>query len=274
LDKLNGMIRENVIMETSSQLTNLAQQFQTWADLLEPKSQDSSSQSSSGQSGEQKKKDLGKQLVALLRLREQEISLQQQTGVLDEQKGTSENYTAQTGELLKKQQDATQALKKVQTETELPELDKPFTETAAAMQEVEALLQKPQTDKATDLAQGKSVTLLTDLINLINEQAQKPPPQSSPGNGESNSEEMAFLTQMAKNSQIGEGKPMQSPGGGNLAGGTASKAGAPITGNARGKAAASRTVGKAAGIISTAPAEFREALENYYREVEKSTKEQ
>jgi hypothetical protein len=136
-------------------------------------------------------------------------------------------------------------------------------------------LEKPQTDETTDQSQVKSVDLLTDLINLINEQAQRPPPSSQPQQAQqqqTSAEDMAFLTQMMKNARDNKNKPMQNPGqNDNNNGGSANRAGGPISGNVQGKGAAARNVSKASGVIQNAPAEFRDALENYYKAVEKST---
>ena len=59
-------------------------------------------------------------------------------------------------------------------------------------------LRKPQTGKPADDAEVKTVDSLTDLINLINEQAQRANSQPSPGENGS-AEEMQFLLQMARN---------------------------------------------------------------------------
>jgi hypothetical protein len=83
---------------------------------------------------------------------------------------------------------------------------------------------------------------------------------------------MAFLMQMMKNARENQSKPMPNPGeGGNTSGGSANRAGGPINGNVQGKGASARNVGKASGVIENAPAEFRDALENYYRAIEKNT---
>jgi hypothetical protein len=62
---------------------------------------------------------------------------------------------------------------------------------------------------------------------------------------------------------------MQPMGRGNLSGGTTDQEGRPVTGDAGGRGAAGRIVNKAAGVIQNAPAEFRDALENYFHNVEK-----
>jgi hypothetical protein len=55
----------------------------------------------------------------------------------------------------------------------------------------------------------------------------------------------------------------------NMSGGETSKASSAVSGNASGKGDAPRTARKAGGSAAGAPAEFREALENYYKALEK-----
>ena len=44
----------------------------------------------------------------------------------------------------------------------------------------ESILQTPETGKPADQAEGKTIDSLSDLVNLINEQAQHGNPQQSP----------------------------------------------------------------------------------------------
>jgi hypothetical protein len=81
---------------------------------------------------------------------------------------------------------------------------------------------------------------------------------------------MQFLTQMAQNAANAKAFAAQPNRGLTSPGGSASGVGAPVSGNANGKAGASRAVNQAAGVIQNAPAEFRDALENYYHGLEHS----
>ncbi len=270
LDTLSGMIRDNVALQSSGSLTNWAGRFKAWGDKLEPASKDASGQgkNASGQAG--KDNDLTKQLVALLRLRESELTLREQTRLLDEQKGA--DYAEQAAKLRSSQQGLSQQLDKIHDATPVASMDQPFAETGQAMAQAETLLAKPQTDAPTDEAQVKSVELLSDLINLINEQAQRPSQgqsQSSPS--DASADEMAFLTQMMKDS--GQNKAMHSPTGGfNASRGGTGSAASPTTGDVRGRAPGARTVNKAAGMPGSSPAEFRDAMESYFRALEKNGK--
>ncbi|MDQ6632441.1 MAG: hypothetical protein M3Y82_11925, partial [Verrucomicrobiota bacterium] len=178
LDRLRGLIADNVAMEATKHLTNWSARFAAWADKLEP--QDSSSANGQAGAGGEKPEDMTQQLIALLRLREKEITLRQQTRLLDEQK--EEHFKERAGSLFSTQKKLTEDLAKMEKENRLAILARPFGETRQAMEEAQLLLGKPQTDKITAQAQVKTIELLSDMINLINEQAQRIPPSSSSGN--------------------------------------------------------------------------------------------
>jgi hypothetical protein len=137
------------------------------------------------------------------------------------------------------------------------------------MQQAQGYLDKPETDKPADDAQVKSIDSLTDLINLINEQAQRPKPKSSPSPGESAAEQMAFLLQAMKKSGQQQGMALKPATGLNRNGGRTDRAGNPVTGNADGKSGPGRTAQKASGAAENGPTEFREALDNYFHGIEK-----
>jgi len=273
LDRLGGLIQSNVTVQTSVDLTNWSGRFEKWADDLQPKTD-----SQGGQGGQgQPPLDLSKQLIALLRLREKESSLRDQTGVLEWSKDSTPDYKEQAGSLAATQGNLGQALALVHKATPVPALTPLFAQAASAMQEAQELLAKPQTDAVTAGTEAKSVDALSDLINLINEQAQKAQQQQQQQQeqaGGATAEEMAFLTSMMRNGSRNGRPGMQPPGPGgtgrgNFAGGTTDDAGRPVAGDAGGRNAAGRIINRAAGVIQNSPAEFRDALENYFHNVEK-----
>ncbi len=273
LDRMGGLIQSNITIQTSLDLTNWSGRFQKWADDLQPKEQ--AGQGGNGQGPPPL--DLTKQLIALLRLRERESNLRDQTGVLEWSKETTPDYKEQAGSLAATQGNLGQALDLIHQATPVPAFNPPFAQVASAMQEAQGLLAKPQTDAVTDGTEARSVDALSDLINLINEAAQRAQQQQGQqqdqGGGNS-AEEMAFLTRMMRSSNPNGPPGLQPPGpggngGGNLSGGTTDQAGHPIGGDAAGRGAAGRNVLKAAGVIQNSPAEFRDALENYFHNVEK-----
>ncbi len=274
LERLGGFIKDNIAMEATKNLSAWAERFGKWADKLEPPKEESSSAKGSGQSGEPPL-DMTKTLVALLRLREKEITLREQTRLLDEQRGDETNYKERAGALSGAQKKLGDDVAGLSKENKLPPLIEPYQQTGQAMSEAELLLQKPQTDKTTWAAQVKSVDLLTDLINLINEQAKRQNSSSPPqdGEGESAAEQMAFLMQMmSPQNKPGEAMALNPRGVWNQSGGSTEKAGGPADGDANGRGREGRRVEKASGAAGISlPTEFRETLENYFKAIEQES---
>ena len=266
LDRLGGLIEQNIGIEASDSLDQWSARFQSWAAKLEPKS---SGKGSGSGSGGQKKNDLTAQLIALLRLRENEFNLRDQTAILDQDKGAPDSYQQRAATLAGSQEKLAGDLDGIHENTPVPQLDPAFADTAGAMKETLSLLRQPQTGKPAADAEGKTIESLSDLINLINEQAERANSQPTPGQNNNPGEEMQFLMQMSRKAGRNKSFALR-PSGALNAGGPATRAGGPLSGNAAGKGAASRAVNQAAGAIENAPAEFRDALENYYHALEQS----
>jgi len=268
MEKIAGMIQNNIAVQASGGLSNWSGRFHKWADRLEPPSDASQGSQGNNNGSNAKQLDLTKQLIELLRLRTKELDLRDKTGLLDSQRENPTDYNQQAGTLAKTQEGLSHDLDKIHAEVPMKDLEKAFGDSWDSMKHVQELLQKPQTDKETDQAQVATVDALTDVINLINEQAQRNSPQQGQSSSDSSSaEEMAFLMQMMKNS--GQAKQAMQPNrNGSRPGGTTSQQARPISGNVNGKNAAERNVNKADGVIQNAPTEFREALDNYYHGIE------
>ena len=114
----------------------------------------------------------------------------------------------------------------------------------------------------------KTIELLTDAINVINEQVQQQSGRS--GSSSSAMEEVAFLMRMMAqdgNQQMSIMDKGKSGGGSQAGGGTDQRPGAG-EGDASGKGAEHRAVQKATGFSGQVPTEFREALESYFNALE------
>jgi hypothetical protein len=264
LERLRDLIRENVSMEAMRGLGQWAKRFNDWASILEPK-QGSASAGAEGGGGEGGQAvDLTPHLIALLRLREGELNLREQTGLADLQSEMGETYRAVTAALLAGQQQLGEGLGNVQKANPVPALGPPLEETAESMRQVASLLKLPQTDKATERAETRTIDLLTDVVNLINELAQR-------GGGAPNpeAEDMAFLMRlMAQQRGLSLGMNAGAEGGGNLAGGTTDRRPPPATGEANSKASEARKISRTGARGQNLPMEFREALESYFNEIE------
>ena len=267
LERLGGLIGDNIAMEASGGLGQWSERFQKWGDKLEPKPDSSGGGQGSG--GKSQSKDMTAQLIALLRLRENEMNLRDQTAILDQQKGGPADYKDRANSLVDTQKKLAGNLEQIHQQAALAALEAAFAQTAAAMEEVETVLQTPQTGQPADQAEIKTIDSLSDLVNLINEQAQQASPQQSPGKP-GGAEEMAFLLRMMQNTENAKAMAVQPATGLHHAGGKTDRAGNPVTGNTDGKGAATRNVDKASGVIENSPAEFREALDIYFHGIEPS----
>jgi hypothetical protein len=270
LDRVGGLIGNNIGIEASVNLGQWSDRFQKWSDKLEPKSTGDKGQGS-GSSGGQKNDDLTEQLIALLRLRENEMNLRDQTSLLDQDKNHTDAYAKRAAALSQNQNKLAGDLDEIHKKTPLKPLDTAFSQVGDAMKQTTTVLNRPETGKPADEAEMKTIEALSDLVNLINEQAQRPNSQQSQSPGDNQSdEEMQFLMQMMRDSASSKAMSAQPATGLNRAGGTTDRAGSRAGGNANGKGAGSRDVQKAGGVMQDAPAEFREALENYYHGIDQS----
>jgi hypothetical protein len=266
LDRVRGLIEENISMDAVQNLGSWSERLKTWADLLEPKSDDAGSAGGGGEGGAADEALL-KELLGLLRVRDREVNLRQRTGLLEKQKAVPEPYQEGAKALASAQSQVREEMSKIQGENPVPALEFPLQDVVDSMQQVQGLLDKPQTDRETDQAQTKSIQLLSDAINLINEQQQHSKNNSS--SQSASAEEMAFLMQMmALQNNLSQGMAMNPKGGGSLAGGTTDRAAMPVFGDPNASPGDARTVNRASGSTANLPTEFREALENYFHGLE------
>jgi len=267
MDRLTGLIRDNIAMNASASLSQWSDRLAAWGDKLEPK--DNSSGSSSGQSGKKSdSQDLTKTLIALLRLREAQLNVRDDAGTLEQNKGDAKEYAEQARRLSERQRKISVTLDQIQQDTPLLPWRPAFQDAADDVRQAQEFLDKPETDKPSDEAQVKTIDGLTDLVNLINEQAQRPKSKPSQSPSESDAEQMAFLLQAMKKSTQGQGMALKPATGLNRNGGSTDRAGNPITGGVNGKSGPARNVQKASGSAASAPTEFRDAMDNYFHGIE------
>jgi hypothetical protein len=267
LDRLGGLIGNNIGIQASEDLGQWSDRFQKWSDMLEPKSKDKGQGSGSGAS--KNSDDLTEQLIALLRLRESEMNLRDQTSLLDQDKAKTDLYPGRAAALSDNQNKLAGDLDGIHKRTALKQLDPAFSQASDAMNQAATILRQPQTGKPADDAEMTTIQSLSDLVNLINEQAQRPNSQQSQSPGDNQSdEEMQFLLQMMRNSANARAMSAKPATGMNQAGGATDRAGNRAGGNAAGRGAGARDVHKAGGVMEEPPAEFRDALENYYHGID------
>lgn len=276
MDSVKGLIHQNIALEAMQQLATWSEQFAAWADILEPKSESKPGGGGAAGGGGSGDPDATmKQLMALLRTREGEVNLRERTRLLDSQKAAPEVYAPAVKDLANAQEKLTRDVSRVELENTVHEMEKPLQEAHDSMDKVEAVLRKQNTGEPAKVAQNKSVEVLSDVINILNEKAKndsKGGKSSSPEDGQS-AEQMAFLMQMMQpGSKPGQGMKMGSTPGGNMSGGSTSQTPGAMGGDATGKGTDTRKVNKSSGVIQSVPVEFRDALESYYRALEQEPK--
>lgn len=267
LERIGALIQGNVSMQAMDTLSLWAGRFQAWADLLEPKSKEES-QSSNGPPGEPGEEDNTlKQLMALLRIREGQFNLRERTRLLEKDHRDEASYKESAKKLREGESKLVDSLEVVQGENKEQLMEGVLRDSSRALKEVELLLGKPQTDEVTAKAHQSALERLSDAVNLLNEQAKKKQQSGPPS--EAQGEEMAFLMKMMQ-----QGNPQPGMQGGmkpgmNFNGGDTSMPAVAKGGDANGRRDAARAAKKAGGSTASLPTEFRDALENYYKSMEK-----
>lgn len=271
LDKLRQTMLANISLQTMQGLDQWSKRFNDWADKLEPKP-DPKSDGGGGEGGKggNPQDNYLKLLMTFLRMREAQYNLIDRTRLLEQRKAQDEQYAANARKLVDAQFASRRQVIDTQLDNQLPELDKPLEDTFQTMRNTEGILVKPQTGQLAQDSELKVVENLSDIINLINEQQKKNNQQNQ---SQSNAEqEMAFMMQMVAQPQAGQQMMSMKPGsepGMNQSGGTTDKANQMATGDGQSGRGPNRSTGNTTGTSQPLPAEFREALESYFKAIEK-----
>ena len=273
--QVRRQIQGNVSMQAAENLAGWAEQFHQWAELLHPASSQDSEDSGggSGGSGEENAIDLTQLLMSLLRLRENELTLRAQTQLLDKKRNSKNSQDAKTpttpkfpaeqaAQLAQSQIRIQEKLSATAAGNSLPEIDGVLQEANLQMDKVIQLLQQNQTGEPTIAGETDAIHILTDAVNLINEQARRKNPSDA-----GLSRQIAIMMQMAA---IGQGQSISSQpsSGANRFGGDAKQSAEGQAGDAAGNASASRSVPRFSGQAANLPTEFRRAFEHYFQKLE------
>ena len=247
---LANLVSNNVGAETIGSARHWGDQFEQWAKRLSD-----SDSSKSGQSGKGRGQPDPAQmqaLMALMRLRQQQGQLREQTAALDEQKSTNQDYPAGAQDAGRQQGALHDAEQAMEQDPNFPVQRDQMQPIGKAMGDAATLLAKPETGQPTNAAQTDALNLLDAAIG---QQAKK--------SGASASALMAMMG-------VGSGS---AGGKGSTAGGTTTQPNVPIPGSREGAQPDQRTIIQAGGIDnSPLPGEFRDAIESYHRAIEQSAK--
>jgi hypothetical protein len=237
LAALGKLVDQDIGVRSIDTARYWSDQFERWAKRLSES--DNSKAAPSNQSGQPDAAQL-QALLALMRLRQQQDQLREQTSVINEQKQTSQDYSGEAQDAAQQQaalRDQAQALGQDPSSPLQPQQLAPV---AKSMGDAAGLLGKPETGKPTYDAQ-------TDAINLLD----------------------AAIAQQAQKSGQGGGALMAMMGMGGPRGGTTDKSNVPIPGSPEGQPLDQRSVIQAGGLDnSRLPGEFRDAIESYQRATE------
>ncbi|MBI3876852.1 MAG: hypothetical protein HY300_13025, partial [Verrucomicrobia bacterium] len=261
LDRVRKLIDSNIAMEAMGNLVTWTKKFNAWAEVLDPPQEGGGGGGGGGQGGE----DLLKLLMAYVRMRGAEVNIHDRTRLLDEHRANDPGFSSAVKKLADNQRDLRGDLTRMQLENKLGAIADLIVDAQDSTREAESLLFDIKTDEPTRKAEMLAVQHFSDIINLINEQIQRNGGgQGSPGE----QQDMASLLQMIQQMQPGMGTlPGQSPGG-NMSGGTTDRPNTGMPGDSKGLLPGTRGTTKSSGTTRPMPAEFREALEQYFKAVE------
>ncbi len=264
LDRVRGLIDANISMDAMGNLATWTKRFAGWSKKLEPPEEESGGGEGEGQPKEDK---LLKMLMAAIRLRGGEMRVLQQTMLLEEEKAQNPRYAEGALKVGEQQRALRGDLTKLQMSNDIEEAKEFLLNTQDGMRDAESALFDKLTGDPAQKPENDALLNLTDLINLINEQAKRQKPKDGQQQQQAQAEAEMMMQMAQQEAQIGM-KPGQQPGGPNQNGGNTDKASAGTVGDARGAEAAARRTGKGSGVTRQVPAEFREALENFFKAVE------
>jgi hypothetical protein len=244
LTALGGLVGRNIGVQTIDNARYWGDQFDRWAGKLGAKD---NSKAAPGAPGGQPDAAQMQALLQLMRLRQQQDQLREQTSVVDEQKQTSQDYPSQARDAAQQQSALSAQVRALQQDPSFPVPPAQLKPVGKSMDDAAGLLGKPETGKPTYSAQTDALNLLDEAIS---QQARK--------TGRSASALMAMMGMGGK-------------GQGSTAGGAADKPNVPIPGSREGQPPDQRTVSQANGLDnSQLPGEFRDAIESYHRAIEQS----
>ena len=268
LIEIRELIDKNNGMNSVEELGVWYARFRGWADLLQPKPQDSEGGEGEGESVPQD--DMMKLLIGLIRMRADQDNIRGRTKLLEEQKADDPYYVLDARDLGADEGELVSKMGEMRRESQVESLAPLLGQAQEMMKAIQGQLGKPETGETVQQLEADTVQLLTDLINLVNEQSQQPP-SGQQAQQPQQRESIEFLLEMVEQ-QAGEPGQMpggQQPGTGPMAGdrtGPGGRAGG--EGLGRGQAARRSQRGSGQNGTRAVPTEFKQAFESYFKAVE------
>lgn len=254
LERLTGQLDQKISQDGIEGADKWAAQLETWAQMLTPPKQDGGGGGSGGSGGGQTPPEVMAALIKLMRVRLGEEDLRSHTRALDARRA-DKDYSRHATELSDRQtQLRAETAEAGQALEQIPNVPELLAKVDKAMKDATFILARPQTDLEANAAETEVIELLTDLLD------------TSSKNSGGNSSGLAAMMQAMRQ----KGTKPGAAGGGSQAGVVTERETVPTPGDPAGKPPAQRNVNKGFGPdLNKVPAEFREALQQYFEKVEK-----
>ena len=161
LEKLKGRISENLGISVIEGAGKWAAQFKKWADVFSKKSEGDGGEG--GEPEELSAEDM-EVLIELLRLRQGEEALREQTRILEERKAGNIRYSSDARKLSKLQRELDQSTLGLQRRVRNKKLKRLLEKIDGEMLNAEVYLKRPQTDSGTVAIETEIIELITSSI--------------------------------------------------------------------------------------------------------------
>ncbi len=246
LTAVGADIRANLTFHAIQEATQWEKQLAAWADALDAARRSAGSgDSGKPPSGQPEEEEL---VMALMRARQTEEAIREQTRLLEESRVERPTYGADAVRLSEKQKALADEIRPWERRVSDVEVRRFLEKIHGEMMNAEMFLRKPQTD-------GETVAIETEIIELLSGSVSRMAGQGGQGRS-------ALGNLLARLSSGGSGS-------GSTAGGNTDRLNERSTGDATGHPESPRRVPRISGADpSSWPEEFREALEGYFRRVE------
>jgi hypothetical protein len=250
LDELTKLIGQNVGAKAIANSESWKDQFLAWAELLEKKGSCPKGGECKGATPEEMDIEV---LIALMRARQREESIREQTRLLEEGKDTNRDYRSDARKLAKMQCDLGADIGPLERKVRDRKFRRLIEKVGGEMMNAGVFLRKPQTDSTTIAIETEIIELLSNSISSCAGQCGS----------------MGQMLMQAMGMQPGQGSGAGPKGGGSSAGGMPDGANANVTGSTDHADAEAREVEKSGGMNRGAlPVEFRDLMEAYFNALE------
>lgn len=251
LTTLTGLIKNNIAGQATQESDAWSFQFQAWAEMLKKKLDEGGQKDGESKSLEESDMEL---LISLMRARQREESLREQTRLVEKAKPSSKTYPADSRKLADLQGELARDIRPLERKARMEDLRRLIEKVGGEMMNAGMFLRRPQTDSET-------IAIETEIIELLSAGM-----ESCSGKSGSAAQKLAMAMGMGKKG-MGAGRT----GGGSTAGGATDKANVDGGGNASGTDADKRDVEKTGGLNpEDVSEEFKELVESYFNSLEKN----